>query len=284
MNKQDFNRFSDAWADAHEAMAAGKVLSPRAMVSIFDDFEDYSIDAVLAALKHHRKTARFAPVATDIIELLEAGNKRLTADEAWAMMPDVGGMETVVWTDEMADAYDTVYDLLVDGDKIAARMAFKSAYERLCAESVMMQRPVTWKISKGDDQSKIEPAVKKAVLAGRITQYTANQALLTSELTGQVALGVLSQEEAIKLLPSPNNSGAIAGLITGKLTEAPPDSNEHSKEKWKGVVKAIDDIGVRLAHKERQRVIDREQKRLDFEAGRQDILNRVAERLQAQAK
>lgn len=258
MNKQDFNRFSDAWADAHEAMAAGKILSPRAMVSIFDDFEDYSIDAVLAALKHHRKTAKYAPTTNDIIELLEAGNKRLTSDEAWAMMP-LDEFETVVWTQEMAEAYGIASGILTEGDKIAARMAFRGAYERLCAEAVLMQRPISWSVCVGFDKTRIEPALQKAVAAGRISQDRAN-----------------------KFLPAPMDAGPIAGLLTGKVTDL-PNNDANLKAKWGELKQAMANGQRKLAEKERQLILDREQKRLEFEAHRQEMLDRVDQKLQAKA-
>jgi len=259
MHKQDFNKFSDAWADAHEAMAAGKILSPRTMVSIFDDFEDCSIESVLVALKHHRKTAKFAPTANDIIELLEAGNKRLTADEAWAMMPN-DEFETVVWTREMSEAYGIAYDLIVGGDKIAARMAFKGAYERLCAEAVLVQRPVSWVVCIGFDKSRIEPALQKAVAAGRISQDRAN-----------------------KFLPAPMDAGPIAGLLMGKVSEL-PNNDANLKAKWGELKQAMADGQRKLAEKERQRVLDAEQERLAFERHRQEMLKRVDAKLQEKAQ
>ena len=250
MHKQDFNKFSDAWADAHEVMAAGKVLSPRAMVSIFDDLEDYSIESVLAALKHHRKTARFAPTATDSIELLGSHNKRLTPDEAWAMMP-ASERETVVWTEEMAGAYAVAYDLIVEGDKIAARMAFKGAYERLCNEASLMQKPVIWKACIGYDKTLIEPVLQKAVISGRITQQTAN-----------------------KLIPAPQDAGVIAGLLTGKVTNL-PDNAQHLKSKWRELNQAMRDGQKRLDDKRRQDILNREAKRAEIEMINQSVIEKA---------
>lgn len=254
MHKQDFNKFSDAWADAHEVMAAGKVLSPRAMVSIFDDLEDYSAESVLAALKHHRKTARFAPTATDIIELLGCHNKRLTPDEAWAMMPQSEN-ETVVWTEEMAGAYVVAYDLIVEGDKIAARMAFKGAYERLCNEASLMQKPVIWKVCIGYDKTLIEPALQKAVISIRITQQTAN-----------------------KLIPAPQDAGVIAGLLTGNVTEL-PNNAQHLKSKWHEINQAMKDGQKRLDDKKRQDILDPEAIRVEREMTNKAVLEQATQLL-----
>ena len=253
MNKQNFNEFADAWSDAHEAMAAGKVLSPRAMVSIFDDFEDHSIESVLAALKHHRKTARYAPVSSDIIELLGAHNKRLSADEAWAMMPRSED-EAVVWTEEMSGAYAAAYDLIIEGDRIAARMAFKGAYDRLCSEASMMQKSVVWKVCTGYDKTLIEPTLQKAVLAGRITQKLAD-----------------------KHLPAPQDAGVIAGLLTGKVTDL-PNNAQHLKSKWKELGQAMRDGQQKLEDQKRQEALDRENKRIERERINRSILEE-AERL-----
>lgn len=251
MHKQDFNKFTDAWADAHESMAGGKVLSPRAMVSIFDDLEDWSIDAVMAALKFHRKTAKFAPTAFDIIDLLNAKNRRPSADEAWAGRPK-DEFDTVVWTQEMAEAYNIAYELIVEGDMIAARMAFKGAYERLCSESTLMQRPIAWTPCIGYDKKLIEPALQQAVLAGRI-----------------------SQERANKYLPAPVDCGPIAGLLSGKVTELPAN-HENLRARWGELSQALLDGQKKMAEKERQRVADAEKKRFDFEQRKQKMLSKIA--------
>lgn len=254
MIDSDFNDFSEAWADAHEVMPGGKVLSERAMESVFYDLNNYSLESVLAAIKHHRKSARFAPAPADIINLLESGNKRLTADEAWAMIPH-DEFETIVWTREMAEAYGIASGILAEGDKIAARMAFKGAYDRLCAEAALMQRPVSWVVCIGFDKSRIEPALQKAVAAGRISQDRAN-----------------------KFLPSPMDAGPISGLITGKVTEL-PNNDEKLKAKWDELKQAMADGQRKLAEKEHRCGLEREQKRLDFEENRKAILIRVNEAL-----
>jgi len=251
MNKRDFNEFSEAWADAHEVLAAGRVLSQRAMVSAFSSLEDYDIEPVLAALRHHCKTSRYAPVPADIVDLLSAHNKRLSADEAWAMMPRSED-ETVVWTEEMAAAYAVAFDLITEGDRIAARMAFKGAYERLCSEASIMQAPVVWKVCTGYDKTMIEPVLQKAVLAGRITQQIAD-----------------------KYLPAPKDAGVIAGLLTGKVTEM-PNNAQHLKSKWRELSQAMKDGQKMLEDKKRQDILDREAERIELAKYNHQLLEKAS--------
>lgn len=254
MKPADFNNFCEAWALAHETMAAGKVLSQNAMSSIFDDFDGFSFAMVDAALKHHRKTSKFAPTAFDIISLLSSTDKRLTPDEAWAMMPQSEN-ETVVWTEEMAGAYAVAYDLIVESDKIAARMAFKGAYERLCNEASLMQKPVSWKVCIGYDKTLIEPALQKAVIAGRITQQIAN-----------------------KLIPAPQDAGVIAGFLTGNVKEL-PNNAQHLKEKWHEINQAMRDGQKRLDDKKRQDILDREARRVERERINQEVIEKASQLL-----
>ena len=216
MNIQDYKPFTEAWANAHEVMPGGKQLSPGAMRMIIDALKLYPLDSLLAAIAMHVQIGKFAPAPKDIIDLLDHRNKRISADEAWAMVPK-DESETVVWTEEMASAYDVAYDFLVDGDKIAARMAFKGAYERFCAEAMLMRQPVNWKVSIGHDKEKIEPALKQAVLSGFISQDRANH-----------------------YLPSPMDGGPIGKLLTGQVVDI-PEENEQLRKRWGGIKQALRD-------------------------------------------
>ncbi|MDP1774238.1 MAG: hypothetical protein Q8L15_18375 [Methylobacter sp.] len=250
MTPEDYPEFHEAWIDSHAKSSSNQTPSDRVVSSVFDDLVDYPLSAVKLALGYHARQSRFAPTPHDVVVLLESGNKRLSADEAWAMMPK-DEFDTVVWTQEMAEAYNIAYELIVDGDKIAARMAFKGAYERLCAEAVMMQRPVKWTPCIGYDKTKIETALQKSVLAGRITQERAN-----------------------KYLPAPVESGLIAGLISGKVTELPAN-NENLRARWGELGQALADGLRKRAEQDRQRVIEAEEKRFAFEQKKQDMLDRV---------
>jgi len=70
-------------------------------------------------------------------------------EEAWARMPKGERMEddSIVWCKEERLAYGACRSLLLDGDQIAARMAFKERYERELAESRSQGTPVQWTVS-----------------------------------------------------------------------------------------------------------------------------------------
>lgn len=252
MNPQDYKSFTDAWANAHEVMPGGKQLSQGAMQMVIDALKHYPLSHLMAAISKHVQIGKFAPMPKDIIDLLEFRNKRMTADEAWAMMPR-DESETVVMTEEMAAAYDVAFDQIIAGDLIAGRMSYKAAYDRLCLEAVIKNKPVVWKVSLGHDKKKIEPALLDAVEAGR-----------------------LSKEKVKDYLPTPMDGGPIGKLITGKVTEI-PKNNEVLRGKWKELGQALKDGQLRLEENE---IAAREQKRMEFEQRRADALKAVEEKMQ----
>jgi len=176
MIDSDFNTFSQAWADAHDVMAAGKVLTPRAMESIFYDLEDYSFDVVLASIKIHRKAAKFAPTVFDIVEIIKdrTGAKHIGIEEAWSIAEaSFDENLTVVWTNEIAEARGHVSGLY-ENDKVAARMAFKDAYGRI----IKTANEPRWFVTEGHDHSLRADAVKAAVLLKRLPPLKADSRYL----------------------------------------------------------------------------------------------------------
>jgi hypothetical protein len=256
MNPIDYTEFHIAWLDAHAKSSSNQIPSDRVVMSVFEDLGDYELDAVKAALRHHSKHSRFAPTPHDIVSLLDSGNRRLSADEAWAMMPR-DESETLVWTEEMAAAYDIAYGLIMEGDRIAARMAFKAAYERFCEEAGRVARPVRWKVSIGYDKAKIEPVLQKAVQMNLITHH-----------------------QAAAYLPEPMDGGPIAGLLTGKISEL-PNNAKHLKERWAGLKQAIKESDRKLREEEQRRKQEVIDKQLEFEERRRQVLDLIKEKMEA---
>lgn len=254
MIDSDFKDFSDAWTDAHEIMPGGKALSAGAMTMCFDALTRFPLDAVLFAINRHVETGRFAPIPKDIADILEAGNKHIGADEAWSIvLESFDESTTVVMTQPMMDARLVAYPVWEEGDKIGARMAFKSAYER----AVQIASPPKWIVSEGFDKKAKEAALQKAASLGRLTH-----------------------QEAARYLPAPMDGGPIGKLLTGKVTSM-PTNNDALAARWGELGQALRDGQHKLEEAEIQR---REQERLEFERKRAEQLKTVEELLKEQAK
>ena len=166
MKAPDFNNFCEAWVSAQASMAAGKMLSQHDLSGIFDDLEDYTLEVVLASIKIHRKSARFAPVVFDIVEIIKdrTGAKHIGAEEAWTLaVRSFDESATVVWTKEIAEARALVCELYAL-DKVGARMAFKDAYARIIKTA---DNP-KWFATIGCDPAQHFDAIAAAVRAKRL--------------------------------------------------------------------------------------------------------------------
>ena len=117
------------------------------------------------------KVGRFAPKPADIIGAIELmiPDGRITADEAWALYPHDESSSAVI-TNEMAEAMSVAQDLINSGDRIAGRMAFKAAYDRIVTGNKQAGISPKWFPSLGNDESGREQAIKTAFELGRINQ------------------------------------------------------------------------------------------------------------------
>lgn len=153
------------------AGAYGREVSPIVMRMFWGVLSKYEIHQVEAAFSSHLQTSRFMPTIAEIVERIEMMSgqaARPGPDEAWAMIPKDEQSSQVV-TQEMLGAYGVAAHMIHDGDLIAARMAFKDAYTRLCEESKTKGRPVEWVLSRGWDKETLGQAVSEAVRLGRMT-------------------------------------------------------------------------------------------------------------------
>lgn len=260
MKLHDFQDFHQAWNHAHALSSSNQSPRDAVVMTVFDTLIEFPLAEVLSALQVHAQQSRFAPTPADMIEIIR--NKTfgypIGADEAWAMVP-ADESETVVWTEEMAQAYRIVFELIVQGDGIAARYAFRGAYERLCTDAVIRQTPVVWTISIGYDKAKIEPALLRAHQAGRITQ-----------------------EQVTAHLPAPMDGGPIGGLLTGKIADL-PDNAKHLSNRWAELKSALQDGERKLAEKHQQAIEELAQRRLIWEEKKQHAAIVLAETKQAGA-
>lgn len=132
--------------------------------------EPYSVEQVRMALSQHMRESKFPPVPADVVTRLpRESDSRPDANEAWAIaLRSRDERDTVVWTQECAEAFAIALSVLDGGDEVGARMAFKAAYERLCEASRAAHKPAQWLKSLGHDPALREAALVDALRAGRL--------------------------------------------------------------------------------------------------------------------
>ncbi|MDR0458710.1 MAG: hypothetical protein LBH10_06775 [Burkholderiaceae bacterium] len=165
----------------------------------------FTLPQVLQALRAHVADAqrgRFAPLPADVVAQingLNAGDGRPDPEEAWAMsLRAADENETVVWTTEMAQAWQACKSVFDLGDKIGARMAYREAYARLVQQARDAQMSTQWMASLGWDERRRADVLREAVDAGRLRQsdYLALPASMTS----------------VPLLAAPDNTPEPGGI------------------------------------------------------------------------
>lgn len=245
MNRSDFKPFAERWADIHDVMPGGKTFSQRTMTIVFDAFEGYSLEAVFQAIKIHMKKGKFAPSPADIVEIISerTGAKHIGCEEAWAIAEkSFDEHETVVWTQPIAEARAIASSLYFDGDKVAARMAFKDAYNRI----IKTAPEPSWTVTEGFDMARRADAIKQAVLLKRLPPLKTDSRHLIEPPTTTVA-GLIESAQV--------KTGKVSPLAQLKL------------------------IKLSLMADEDDGIARREKERLDFEVRRQEMLDRVADKL-----
>lgn len=177
-------------AIAVTAELTGTQLSESAARVMCADLSGYPEAQVMGALVRCRKELKGRMTVADVISRLDDG--RPGPEEAWAMLPR-DESASVVWTDEMAQAFGVAVPLLED-DPIQARMAFLEAYRGKVQAARDAGWPVKWTPSLGHDSRGREAVILEAVQKGR-----------------------LSAPHAQKLLPH-NASADVVALIESKVT------------------------------------------------------------------
>ncbi|SFX17092.1 hypothetical protein SAMN03159390_00612 [Pseudomonas sp. NFACC49-2] len=208
MNDQQVAGLAAAICATAEAM--GQEMNPGTAAMMAEDLCVYPVPVVKAALKACRFEVKGKLSMADILQRVQSSDGRPGKDEAWAIaMTTNDEFETVVLTDEIQLALAAAKPVLDAGDKIGARMAFISAYERFVGQAREDAKPVHWHVSVGFDASRRIQAVTKAMELKRIPLEH-----------GQKYLADLS------VTPVTEDGRAIAGLLTGTVTRPAPDLRE----------------------------------------------------------
>ncbi|MGX4728044.1 hypothetical protein [Pseudomonas corrugata] len=209
MNDQQVAGLAAAICATAEAM--GQEMNPGTAAMMAEDLCAYSVPVVKAALKACRFEVKGKLAMADILQRVQSSDGRPGKDEAWAIaMTTNDEFETVVLTDEIQLALAAAKPVLDAGDKVGARMAFNSAYERFVGRAREETKPVNWHVSVGFDANRRIQAVTKAVEMKRIPQEH-----------GRKYLADLSVE------PITEDGRAVVALLTGEV--ARPSSKLRAK-------------------------------------------------------
>ena len=140
------------------AEAFGEKLTEERLDIYCGSLADIQQKPLDVAFRRARRELKWFPKIAELRELAgalpNAGNDgRPGPEEAWARMPKGERMEedSIIWCEEERAAYATCRSLLLEGDHIGARMAFKERYERELAEARAHQAPARWTVSAGYD-------------------------------------------------------------------------------------------------------------------------------------
>lgn len=195
-------------AIAATAELTGTELSEAALLVFEGDLEGYSDAQVIAALTRCRRELRGRLTVSDVIARIASVGGHPTANEAWALvLASIDEAETVVWTEQIAEAAGIAQPVLDAGDEVGARMAFRDAYERILRERTEAPR---WFPSLGNDLARRAEALDRAVRAG-----------------------LLTKTHAAGLLPAPKDPGPVGGaLFDGqplRLADLAPDDRERAR-------------------------------------------------------
>lgn len=192
------------------AETLGQTISANAAQLMAEDLAVYDAADIRLALQSCRRELTGKLTLAAILQRIQASDGRPSKDEAWAIaMTTNDEYETVVLTDEIQLALAAAKPVLDAGDKIGARMAFISAYERFVGQSREDAKPVNWHVSVGFDANRRIQAVTKAMELKRIPREHA-----------QKYIADLSVE------PITEDGRAIAGLLTGNVTQPAPVHRE----------------------------------------------------------
>ncbi len=195
------------------AEAFGETLTEQRQEIFCSGLADIHQNQLQSAFRRARYELKWFPKLAELRELAgafpgAANDGRPGPEEAWARMPKGERLEddSIVWCEEERNAYGACRSLLLDGDQIGARMAFKERYEKELAEARAQGRPVRWVISPGYDIEHLLTTLATAVQEKRVS--------LNSALN---FVPVERESDFARMLPP----GEGKGLLTGQVENLP---------------------------------------------------------------
>lgn len=195
-----------AMAICATAETLGQTISAQAAEMMAEDLAEHPAELIGAALRACRRELTGKLTLAAILQRVHGADGRPEPNEAWAIaMQSMDEAETVLMTPEIQKAAAAAAPIYQAGDKVGARMAFLSAYERVVHSARQQAMPVEWRLSLGHDQERRARAIEEARVLGR--------------LPAPAAAHLLAHHN----LPALSDDGrAIAGLLTHDAVSASP--------------------------------------------------------------
>jgi hypothetical protein len=217
-----------------------------------EDLCDYPPAVMKKAMRRVRAEHTGRLTLKAILDRVDEAVGRPAANEAWAAaLEALDEAKTVVWTDEMAQAWGVARPIAAAGDLVGARMAFIGAYERLVRDAREAGAMPVVTVSEGWDKDQRVAAVEKAA-----------------------RLGYLPQEQARAYLPAPEqpvfNPVALLGGRVEVSAGAPPEVRERLR---KLCVEMEQSDKVRAEQRRQQR----EREAFDLQRRKADVARMVAD-------
>ena len=162
------------------AELTGTTLTKESAEVAVEHLSQYPTEVVLRALHRCRIELRGPLTLGAVMDRLDDGHPG--PESAWALVAKLDEGASVVWTDEICQAFAGVRGLLED--RVQARMAFLEVYRAKLAEARSVGRAPHWWASLGWDPSGRQAALSEAVELRRLTVQQA-MAMLPAPLYPQ---------------------------------------------------------------------------------------------------
>lgn len=227
----------------------GQEIKPTAAEMLADDLSSYPRAVLAQALSRVRTehTGRLTPKA--ILDRIDEAMGRPGANEAWAVaVTAMDERATVVWTDEMAQAWGVAQPIAAGGDLVGARMAFISAYERLVRTAREERRLPSVTVSIGWDAEGRTAAVEKAVQLGYMPKAEAQQYLPAPAAEPWMAAMLLAGQAVAACKAPPE----IAERLTVLREELAEGDRRRARERAERIAAEAADLAERKARAQRQ--------------------------------
>lgn len=148
---------------------SGQQIRPAALALLASDLSHLDKSLLRMALARIRAEHKGQILTGTVLQYVDHAMGRMLPAEAYALaLASADDRATVVWTNEIAEAWAVAAPLLRAGDKFGARQAFVEAYGRITGEARALRQHPQVQVSLGHDREGRVRAIQEAMAAGRL--------------------------------------------------------------------------------------------------------------------